>query len=60
MDTAPRLLTAEEIESVIDRAVPVPGKPRTGSQAYVISIIDPIAAKTAYQNTRRLLRQQLH
>ena len=59
MDTAPRLLTAEEIESVIDRAVPVPGKPRTGSQAYVISIIDPIAAKTAYQNTRRLLRQQL-
>jgi hypothetical protein len=58
MDT-PRLLTPEEIESILDRALPTPGKPRTGDQAYVISIIDPAVAKTAYQNTRRLLRQQL-
>lgn len=59
MDTAPRLLTDAEIEEVLNRALPAPGKPRTGSQAAVIAIADPAVAKTAYQNTRRLLRQQL-
>ena len=59
MESAPRLLTDAEIEDVLNRAIPDPGKPRTGSQAAVISVADPAVAKTVYQNIRRLLRQQL-
>lgn len=58
MDT-PRLLTPEEIESVLDQALPTPGKARTGSQAYLLPVADPAVARSIYQNTRRLLQQQL-
>jgi len=58
MDT-PRLLTPEEIENILDRVLPTPGKARTGTQAALIPVADPAVARSIHQNTRRLLQQQL-
>jgi len=58
MDT-PRLLTPEEIDSILDRVLPAPGKTRTGTQAALIPVADPAVARSIYNNTRRLLQQQL-
>jgi hypothetical protein len=57
--TTPRLLTPEEIDSILDRVLPSPGKPAKGKQAALTPISDPAVAKSIYNNTRRLLRQQL-
>lgn len=55
----PRLLTPEEIETVLDRAIPAPGKPRTSTQADITLSADRHVALAIYENTRRLIRQQL-
>lgn len=58
MDT-PRLLTPQEIDDILNRALPAPGTARTGSQAFLTPIADPAVARSIYNNTRRLLTQQL-